>query len=57
MTDTAAVLADQIVDRVHTHVRKRLSECRGRTRHELEVMFGDLRTEVAEILDANIIED
>jgi hypothetical protein len=56
MTDTAAILSDQIVDRVHAHVRKHLSECRGRSREELELMFADLRGEIAQILDANIEE-
>jgi hypothetical protein len=44
------IVADQIVDLVHIHVRKHLSEVRGRTRHELEALFGDLRNEIADIL-------
>jgi hypothetical protein len=47
MTDTAAILSDQIVDRVHAHVRKHLSECQGRSREELELMFADLHGEIA----------
>ena len=50
MTNTLSI-ADQIVDRVHMHVRKHLAECRGRTRSELELLFADLRNEVARILE------
>jgi hypothetical protein len=44
-------IADEIVDRIHAHVRKHLSECRGRPRFELELLFADLRIEVARILE------
>jgi hypothetical protein len=46
----AAIIADEIVDRIYAHVRKHLPECKGKTRHELELMLADLRIEVAEIL-------
>jgi hypothetical protein len=50
--------ANQIIDLIHIHIRKHLSECRGRSRSELEVLFGDLRNEVTQILeDANAVED
>ena len=50
--------ADQIVDRVHMHVRKHLAVCKGRTRSELELLFADLRNEIARILqEAGCSED
>jgi len=40
------------------HVRKHLAECRGRTRFELELLFADLRNEVASILEeTSSVED
>ena len=45
------LLADQVFDALRTHVRKHLAECRGRTRFELELLFADLRIEVARILE------
>jgi len=51
-------IADQIVDRVHAHVRKHLAECRGRTGSELELLFANLRIEVARILEeTDAVED
>jgi hypothetical protein len=52
----ASITADQILDRVHVHVRKHLAECKGRTRYELELMFADLRTEATEILENAVAE-
>ena len=52
------LLADQVFDAVRTHVRKHLAECRGRTRFELELLFADLRIEVARILkETDAVED
>jgi hypothetical protein len=50
-------LADLILDRIHAYARKHLSECRGRPRSELELLFGDLRLEVARILQETAMED
>lgn len=55
---TATALTNQIFDACVRAVRKHLPECRRRSRQDLEVLFGDLFVEVAEILeDANAIED
>jgi hypothetical protein len=43
-------LADQILDRIHIAVRKKLPEIRGRTITELTVLFDDLRIEIADML-------
>jgi hypothetical protein len=49
-------LADQILDRIHIAVRKKLPEIRGRTIAELTVLFGDLRVEIADMLaEANCV--
>ena len=51
-------IADQIIDRVPVHVRKHFADCRGRTRFELELLFGDLRNEIADILEeTDAVED
>ena len=51
-------LADQILDRIHIAVRKKLPEIRGRTITELTVLFGDLREQIADVLaDTNVEED
>ena len=49
-------LADQILDRIHIAVSKKLPEIRGRTIAELTVLFGDLRVEIADMLaEANCV--
>jgi hypothetical protein len=51
-------LANQVFDVVRTHVRKHLAEFRGRTRSELELLFANLRIEVARILEeTDAVED
>jgi len=47
---TSLIIADQIIDRIHAHLRKQLPECRGRTIAELTVLFRDLHAEIAGIL-------
>jgi len=55
---SSLIIADQGIDRVRMHVRKHLAECRGRTRFELELLFADLRNEVASILEeTSSVED
>jgi len=52
------LLADQVFDVVRTHVRRHLAECRGRTGSELELLFANLRIEVARILEeTDAVED